>query len=138
MAWWAIAGIHEDLKDRLQMIPDGMNRSETMIESLEALMLDMTGTVPEKQRKTIVNIEKDMDLRLVPKFTPMTNRCVMDVRDLAYIVRAAKKDICLGCVMDGIECKECELYQILASITPPEDWGEDTRCPFDREDWYER
>lgn len=141
---WSFAAINsiayakDDLKNRLKMIPNGVTRWNLMLGQLRSLLNDIVGTVPRKQCKTIKNVMDDMELRMVPKFTPKDHRINMDVEDLSYLVNHAKKDICIGCTMSGDECKDCNLYRILEAVAPPEDWGNNYSCPYSREDWFER
>lgn len=141
---WSLAAINsiayaqEDLAERLECIPNGKARWRLMLGQLRSCLNDLIGTVPRKQCQTIKNVMNDMELRMVPKMTPNTNRVAMGVEDLSYLVDHAKKDICMACVMTGDECRKCELYKILESIAPLEDWGQSTICPYSKEDWWDR
>ena len=141
---WMIAAVNtcaygqDDLAKRLESIPNGKSRFRLMLGQLRAIVNDLIGTMPVKQVLTVRNLMKDMELRLVPKFTPYDKRVSMDIDDLSYIVSAAKKDHCLACVRTGDECRKCRLYQILESVAPLNDWGDSTMCPYMREDWVDR
>ena len=141
---WCLAAVNsvayakDDLQKRLERIPNGKRRWNLMLGQLRALLNDIIGTVPKKQCNTIKNVMNDMELRMVPKFSPGGNRVSMGVEDLSLLVNAAKKDYCLSCIRNGDECKKCELYQVLESIAPLNDWGSSTICPYMREDWMER
>lgn len=141
---WSLAAINstayakDDLKDRLKMIPNGQRRWNLMLGQLRALLNDILGTVPKKQVLSIRNVMDDMELRMVPKLTPKSNRVTMDIDDLSLLVNAAKKDYCTACIYTGDECRKCELYQVLESISPQEDWGNSTVCPYMRKDWMNR
>lgn len=143
-ARWSLAALsslvyaQDDLKERLKMIPDGTERWSGMVETLRSLMNDVLGTVPRRQCVTIKNVMNDMDLRMVPRYTPKANRVSMGEEDLSYLVDHAKTDICTACTLNGDECRTCELYRILESIAPQQDWGDSTVCPYMREDWFER
>jgi hypothetical protein len=141
---WSLAAINsvayaqDDLKDRLDCIPHGRVRWRLMLGQLRALCYDLIGTVPKKQCKQIRNTMDDMELRMVPKLTPMSHRVNMDLDDLSYLVSHAKKDICTACILNGDECRKCELYQILEAVAPLQDYGKGTICPYMKEDWLER
>lgn len=141
---WCLAAINsiayaqDDLKDRLECIPEGQVRWRLMLGQLRALCNDLIGTVPQKQCVAIKNVMNDMELRMVPKYTPYDSRAVIDVDDLSYLVNHAKKDICTACIKNGDECRECELYKILESVAPQKEWKNSTVCPYLREDWFER
>ena len=141
---WTLAAINslaygqDDLDKRLDFIPNGKVRYRLMLGQLRAICNDLLGTIPEKQRNTIKNVMNDMELRMVPKFSPKANRVCMGIEDLSYLVDHAKKDICTACIFDGDECRQCELYQIMSSIAPLEDWGSSSMCPYSREDWWDK
>lgn len=141
---WSLAAVNscayaqDDLAKRLECIPDGKVRWRLMLGQLRALCNDLLGTTPRKQCLTIKHVMDDMELRMVPKFTPVPDRVCMGVDDLSYLVRAAKKDICVGCILTGDECRKCELYRILESVSPMEDWGDSMMCPYNRDDWMDR
>ena len=128
----------EDLKDRLECIPNGRLRWRLMHGHLSSLMNDLIGTMPRKQCVNLKSVMHDMELRLVPKFTRVDQRVTMNVDDLSYLVNHAKKDICATCILDGDECRQCELYKILEAIAPLQDWGSSTVCPYLRDDWMDR
>lgn len=143
---WCLAAVNsvayaqDDLKSRLECIPSGKARWRLMLGSLRSLLNDIIGTVPVSQCKTIKNTMTDMELRMVPKLTPMPQRVSMGVEELSYLVAHAKKDesLCMTCIRTGDECRSCELYKVLEGISPLNDWGESTICPYNREDWYDR
>lgn len=140
---WCLAAINsvayakDDLAKRLECIPAGRRRWAMLLGSFRSLMDELLATVPTKQCLSIRNVMDDMELRMVPKFTPKSNRVSMDVADLSYIVNHAKKDICSACILNGDECRQCELYQILESIAPRKDWGSSTICPYMKDDWMD-
>lgn len=141
---WCVAAINsvayakEDLDRRLQSVPYGRQRWAMMLGTFRSLMQMLLQTVPYKQRQTIWNVCSDMELRMVPKYTNNCEKCIINIGDLSYLVNHAKKDICTACVLTDSECRKCELYQILESITPQKDWGESTVCPYMRGDWMDR
>ena len=137
-AFSSILSSQTELVDRLKMLPDGEDRLGKVEQGLESLMKEMMLTLPDNQRKMVKNTLDDMEFRMVPNMTPKNNRVVMDVYDLAYIVEAAKKDICMTCIYAGDECKQCKLYRILEGISPQKEWGDSTLCPYNREDWATR
>ena len=76
-------------------------------------------------------------LGMVPKFTPKTDRVNMGIEQLSWLVNAARKDTCMSCIRNGDECRTCDLYKILESIAPREDWGPSTMCPYYNDDWMD-
>lgn len=138
---WSLAAINsiayaeEDLAHRLECIPNGRLRWRLMLGQLRALCNDLIGTTPRKQCNTIKNTMKDMELRMVPKFTPRDSRVVMDAPDLGYLVTLAKKEACTACILTDDECRQCELYKILESAVPLEDYGDGSICPYNMLKW---
>lgn len=127
-----------DLSDRLKMIPNGQKRYNLMHGQLTALMNDLIGTAPVKQCCNIRNTMSDMELRLVPKSTPMSHKACIDVDDLTYLVDGAKATYCTSCtLMDG-ECRSCRLYKILELLSPLDDYGSGLVCPYMTKDWMDR
>ena len=130
------AYFQEDLKDRLECIPDGNRRLRLAIGGLRAVCDDLIGTITRAQAKQIYGTMKDYDLRLVPKLTPGTVNIILtkeqgkDLMDLA-------RERCTGCVEDGESCRECRLYKILESTTPLDDYGDGLICPYSLAVWKE-
>jgi len=143
---WCVAAINnvayakDDLQKRLDCIPGARVRWAMMLGSFQRLMDELLGTIPIKQHLAIQNVTTDMELRMVPKFTPPPNRACVQLEDLSFLIRAAQKNDawCMSCTLNGEECRQCKLYQILESLTPQQEWGDSTICPYNREDWFER
>ena len=141
---WSLAAVNsvayaqEDLAERLECIPQGKVRWRLMLGHLRACLNDIIGTVPRKQCATIKNTMNDMELRMVPKYSPTSQKVVLNAEDLSYLVAHAKKDICSVCILTDDECRECELYKILEAIAPREDWGSKTVCPYLTEEWWDK
>ena len=131
----SVAQAQEPLQKRLEYIPNGKNRWRLLLGQLRAITNDIIGTVPYKQCVNIKNVMNDMELRLVPKFTRGETRVVMDAADLAYLIDAAKRDMCAGCILTGEECRKCELYKILSAISPLKDYGNGMICPYNLAEW---
>ena len=60
----------DDLSWRLDLIPEGKQRFQLVLEQLRSILNDLIETIPRKQCKQFENILNDMELRFVPKFTP--------------------------------------------------------------------
>jgi len=132
----SIAYAQDDLASRLDCIPYGRIRWRLMLGHLRACLNDVLGTTPLKQRKTIQNVMNDMELRMVPKLSSNSQRVTMDVEDLSLLVRAAKKDYCSACILTDEECRKCELYKVLESVAPLDDYGDGSLCPYSKEEWW--
>lgn len=140
---WCLAAINsvayaqDDLAKRLECIPNGKVRWRLMLGQLRALLDDILGTIPKAQCKNIKHVMDDMELRMVPKYTPKTDRVNMGIEQLSWLVNAARKDTCMSCIRNGDECRTCDLYKILESIAPREEWGPITMCPYYNDDWMD-
>lgn len=141
---WSIAAVNicstaeGDLKDRLECIPNGRVRFRLMLGQLRAICNDLIGTTTIKQAKQIRNVMNDMELRMVPKFSASTSRMVLDKEQATFLVEAAKEAKCAACILDGEECRRCELYQLLEAVTPLDNWSGTGLCPYNHDDWKER
>jgi hypothetical protein len=129
-----VAYAKDDLKDRLECIPNGNRRFRMAYGQLKAVCDDLIGTISRAQAKQIYGTIKDYELRLAPKATPGTVNVIltkeqgMDLMDMA-------RERCLDCVLDGNECRECKLYQMLESTTPMDDYGSGLTCPYATAEW---
>ena len=138
---WSIAAVNtvayaeEDLAKRLECIPNGKVRWRLMLGQLRALCNDILGKMPIKQHKTIMNVMNDMELRMVPRLTKRDDAVVIDADDLGYMVMLAKQEKCTSCIMTDDECRKCELYKILESAVPLDDYGSGALCPYNMVDW---
>ena len=63
-----------------------------MLGQLLSILNDLLGTIPEKQRYQIGNTMNDNKLSMIPKYTPDSNKVIMDAKDLAFIVYHCQKD----------------------------------------------
>ena len=126
----------EDLKDRLECIPDGNRRLRLAIGGLRAICDDLIGTITRSQAKQIYGTMKDYDLRLVPKMTPGSVNIILTKEQGKALMDLAREK-CTGCVEDGESCRECRLYQILESTTPMDDYGDGLICPYSLAVWKE-
>ena len=131
----SIAYAERDLANRLECIPNGKVRWRLMLGQLRALCNDLIGTTPNKQVKTIRNTLNDMEIRLVPKFTTFDNRVVLDASDVGALVTLAKETACTSCIKTDSECRACELYKILESAAPLDDYGDGGLCPYNMLTW---
>ena len=129
-----VAYAKDDLKDRLECVPNGNRRFRLAMGQLKAVCDDLIGTISKAQAKQIYGTMKDYDLRIMPKATPgtvnimLTKEHGMDLMDMA-------RERCLDCVLDGNECRECKLYQMLESTTPMDDYGSGLTCPYATAEW---
>lgn len=133
-----LAHARDDLsRGELERIPYGKQRMNMLIGGLRAIADDLIGTMTRQQCMQNRNTMKDMEIRIVPKCTPMGTSVVMEAelaRDLTDKSRAA----CRECTKDGTQCRSCRLYQIMEATTPLEDYGNGMMCPYALAEWEDR
>jgi hypothetical protein len=124
----------DDLKNRLECVPDWNRRFRLAVGGLKAVCDDVVGTISRNQAKQLLGTLRDYELRLVPKATPgtvnimLTKEQGMELMDLA-------RERCLSCTEDGDSCRKCRLYKILEATTPMDDYGSGLICPYALAEW---
>ena len=142
---WIMAALNilvnaeKPMADRLDCIPEGRRRFRLMLGQLRAVCNDLIGTTPREQCKQIQGVMKDMQLNLIPKLAPGSEKVVMDPKDLAYLIHHAQRDeeLCQTCVKDGNECRKCKMYKMLVAVAPLPDYGSGMMCPYSG-DWMHK
>ena len=130
------AYVQDDLKDRLECIPDGNRRLRMAVGGLRAVCDDVIGTVSKAQAKQIYGTMRDYELRLVPKLTPASVN-IMLTKEQGIELMDLAREKCHGCVEDGESCRECRLYKIFEATTPMDDYGDGLLCPYSLAEWEE-
>lgn len=101
-----------------------------LLGSAEAITNDIIGTMTVQQAKQMWNVMQDMEMRMVPKMTPGGKfNVLMTVESAKELVRSAQHR-CDLCTAYGEEARACELYKVLEAITPLDDYGDGTTCPY--------
>ena len=126
--------LSQDIGDRLEMIPDGMNRMKAVAEEADRLLSEIRVTVPENQRIGIQNIADDYEMRLAPKATPGPTNVLITRNEFKELVEAARAK-CKECILDDNECEGCELYRLLTSVLPMDDYHSLNLCPYNLGEW---
>ena len=124
----------EDLKDRLECVPDGNRRMRMAVGAMKSVINDLIGTITSAQARQIYGVMKDFEMRLLPKATPGSTSVVMTKEEGMALVDCAQWQ-CRSCVKDGEEARKCKLYQILESTTPLDDYGDGFVCPYALAEW---
>ena len=124
----------DDLAKRLDIVPDGKSRMDNVLEETLSLFKDLLGTVSDKQRKTLKNSAMDYEIRLVPKMSPESSSIAVSKTDLTNLIDCAKER-CKYCTLDGNDARRCELYKILETIIPLDDYSMDIACPYAFTEW---
>lgn len=129
-----IAGALDGLCNRLECIPGGKQRMRMLLGACRAISLDLLGTMPEGQQRQISNTMEDYYVQLVPKATRApTKNIVLESGIAQGLIDIAQKQ-CVDCVEDGESCRRCELYMVLESFLPLEDYSE-LKCPYSLTEW---
>ena len=126
----------DDLKERLECVPDGNKRFRLALGGLRAVCDDVIGTVSRSQCKQIYGTMKDFEMRLLPKMTPGTTNIIM-TKDQGKDLLECARWKCHDCVEDGEACRQCKLYKLLEAITPMDSYGDGLICPYALAKWEE-
>lgn len=127
----------DDLKSRLECVPNGRQRLKLNIGQLRSLLRDLFGTIPERQRRQIQNAANDMEVRLVPKMTPRKISLVLEEETAKELVNAAQAKCRYDCVPDLDGDRNCELCKILEAVIPLEKY-ESASCPYWHAEWEDK
>ena len=130
----AMMDSRDELADRISKIDGGRELMDTMVESSEKLLTEIRRTIPEDQRRSINNISKDMEMRMVAKMTPMKTTVLVQKDDFKTLVDAAQIK-CRECTDDSEQCKTCELFRLLKIVVPLETYEGTFLCPYNMAGW---
>ena len=126
----------DDLKDRLETVPDGPGRIRELNDFSGKLLTDIAETIPEKQRRHLINMARDMEVRLVPKLTPKNVTVVLTKDEATELVDAAQER-CRHCAEFAEDSEKCGLRKILEVIVPLEKYG-GMICPYSLAEWEDK
>ena len=126
--------VQTDIPERLDMVVNGRERMQKVAADLDELLHDLRVTVPENQRIGIQNTAMDYEVRLTPKLTPSETNVVMTKEEFRSLVDFAREH-CSNCVDDDEECAVCELYKVLTSTLPMDDYHGSNLCPYNLGQW---
>lgn len=122
-----------DLAERMKMIEGGPEMLKTVAEVSEKLLTEVRKTIPEKQRRTLNNVNLDYEMRLVPKMTPTSGKVLVHEDDFRQLVDAARHK-CTDCADTPEEAQKCKLYQLFLNILPLERY-DTILCPYNEAEW---
>lgn len=124
----------KDLENRLECIPSGMMRMKCALGNLQSIVLDIIGTINDKQRQALLNVSNDREIRLVPKLTPAVYKMILPKEDAIEFAKHAQVGGCMSCILDKDECRNCHFYKQLTAYVPLEDYRSES-CPYANADW---
>lgn len=126
--------LKEELKDRIQMVPDGAKLLEQLSAGTDDLLHKLRLTIPMNQRMNLQNTAHDFEIRLAPKASPSNTTVVATKEEFRTLVDASRAK-CDRCADDDTECERCELYQLLTVLLPLDDYHTGYMCPYNRGEW---
>lgn len=124
----------KDLQKRLDSIPSGRQRMSMAVGAIRAIADDLIGTIPVGQCKQLRNTMTDMEIRMVPKLSTMSQNIILE-KELARGLFDAAMEKCHGCVEDSVNCRSCSLYKLLESTLPLDDYQGRMLCPYSVSEW---
>jgi len=124
----------QDLQKRLECVPGGRQRMAMVLGGLRAIADDVIGTVPRGQCKQLRNTMSDMEMRMVPKMTGMSQNVILE-KDHAKALIDIAMERCRGCVEGAEEGRKCPLYKVLESFLPLDSYENGMLCPYSRSEW---
>lgn len=125
----------DDLKHRLECIPNGVARMRMTVGGFRAIVEDLIGTITFQQAKAIQGTMNDYETRIVPKATPATLDTIVFPKEQARELINCAKERCNLCIEDGESCRKCQLYKVLEATVPLDDYGDGHVCPYLNIDW---
>lgn len=127
------AHANDDLQKRL-MIAGAQQRMIDALQMLRDVADDVIGTVPTGQCRQLKNTMTDMDLRMVPKLTPMSTNVILERENAKALIDIAMER-CNGCVEGPEEGRKCALYKVLEGFLPLDDYSNGMLCPYSMSEW---
>jgi len=124
----------DDLQKRLEMVPHGRQRMAMILGGIRAISDDLIGTMPRGQCKQIRNTMNDMEMRMVPKATPMSQNVIFD-KDVAKELVDAAMERCKGCPKGPEDGEKCPLFKVFESFMPLETYDNGLLCAYSRLEW---
>ena len=125
--------IKDDLQKRLDLIDDGENRIEKLLDDSAKLVKDLLETAPENQKKQFRNSINDYKIELVPKLTPGSSNVLLTKEQAKALVDLAQER-CKSCVDGPDEALKCPVYRILEVTALPDSY-ESILCPYSLAEW---
>ena len=124
----------QDLCDRIGMVRDGPERTQEIIDKSNSLLDELRVTIPENQRNSIQNTADDYIIRLTPNSSPGETNIILTKDEYRNLVDCARVK-CRECILDDTECEGCELFQLLTTILPLNDYHSLNLCPYNLGEW---
>ena len=126
--------LRTDMADRLKMVEGGAETLQEAAEKVDWLLNELRLTVPMNQRMHLQNTAADYDVRMTPKLTPGSTNVIMEKEEFRGLVECAREK-CKVCTLDDEECEGCELFRLLTSVLPMDDYHNGMLCAYNLAGW---
>lgn len=123
----------DDMQPRLEMIQDGSQRIDKLIEDVSSLLKEIIATGTQTQKDQLTRALQDYKVELVPKCTPTSTKVVLSPETAKNLVDFAQER-CKACVEDNVSCRQCNLYKLLEGVVTPDSY-DTLLCPYAIIEW---
>ncbi len=125
--------IKDDLQKRLDMVEDGKQRLDSIIDDTAKLVKDLLNTTVDNQRKHFANCLSDYRIDLTPKLKPGSTNLLMTRAQAKALVDLAQEK-CKTCVDTPEEAEKCPVFKVLEITALPDNY-DSMLCPYSRAEW---
>ena len=125
--------IRDEMQDRLQMVENGSERLNDVINNAGSLLRDVLDTGTEAQKKKLRNTFHDYKMVLTPMLSNGSTNVLM-TRDQAKALVDLAQERCASCIEDAEAAQQCPVYKLL-EITTPLNRYDSMSCPFSLAAW---
>ena len=125
--------VRDDLNKKLDIVQDGHQRLEQLIQDSGNLVKDLLELTSENQRSQFRNSLGDYKIELVPKLTPNSTNILMTKEQVKALVDLAQEK-CKSCVESPEDAKKCPVYRILETTALPDKF-DSMLCPYSIAEW---
>ncbi len=125
--------VKDDLANRLKTIQNGERRLDEIIEKTNSLFTDILKTVPENQRKQLINTLSDYRFELIPKLHPGSTNVIMTKDQAKELVDLAQEK-CKTCIEYSDNAQNCSVYKMLEKTALPDHY-DTIICPYSLAEW---
>ena len=123
----------EDMARRFDMVENGNERIEKLIDDTSSILSDILATAPNHQRLQFKNSLKDYRVELIPKLTPGSSNVLMTKQQVKDLINLAQEK-CKTCLESAEQAKDCPLAKMM-DVTALPDTYDSVLCPYSRAEW---
>lgn len=125
----ALDDARNDMGRRLEMVDGGKECIDNIVKTGMKLLDDIMVTLPEDQRKHMINTWVDYKMRLVPNMMPQNNNVILHKEEVRTLVDAAQVK-CRECLEMSENKEKCPLFRILSITVPLDEYEGTFLCPY--------